>query len=253
MEIAALQMHAKLGDRAANFEKTERLLEGVEADIIVLPEYFDIGWCPEGSLDNGEAAEFLSGLAKKLNANIIGGSYIERRGDKLFNTCPVFNRAGELVAKYDKMHIFRAGGEDKYLSPGTNPVMVELNGVKIGLTICYDVRFPEIYRAYMRAGADIITNIAAWGAQKPVPWEVMTRSRAAESQSYVVALTQSGGENLGHSRVIDYKGEILTEIKEGEGIIKAAIDLNEMHEFRRKFCTLTDVKENYEVVCEKIS
>jgi predicted amidohydrolase len=239
MEIAALQMNA------GGFEKVERLTQGLKADLLILPEVFAIGWFPEKfKSDNGETVEFLSGLAKKLNTNIIGGSYI-RDG---YNTCPVLNRKGELVARYDKMHLFSVDGEEKYIKPGTNPVMVELEGLKIGLTICYDIRFPEIYRAYAKAGADLFVNVAAWGAHKPVQWDVMTRSRAAENQTYMVALTQCGGQNLGHSRIINYNGEIIAEITD-EGLMCAEIDFDDV----QKFSTLNDIKENYEVIYEKSS
>ncbi len=239
MEIAALQINA------SSFEKIEHLTQGLKTDVLALPEVFEIGWYPEkfAVIDNGRTTNFLSNLAKKLNINIIGGSYITDGR----NVCPVFNRNGEPVAQYDKMHLFRVDGEEKYIKPGKNPVMVELEGVKIGLTICYDIRFPEIYRAYAKAGADLFVNVAAWGAHKPVQWEVMTRSRAAENQIPLVALTQCGGQNLGHSRIIGRDGEILAEIKDDEGIIRAEIDFSK----GTKFGILDDIQENYEVKYEK--
>jgi nitrilase len=148
--------------------------------------------------------------------------------------------------------------EDKYITAGDNLVMVELDGVKFALTICYDIRFPEVYRAYAKAGADVLVNCAAWGSKKPIPWEVMTKSRAVENQCHMVALTQSGyienGEqNLGESRIIDYKGEELVTITSGEGIVCTKIDLEDMYDFRQKSPTINDIKDNYEVkiLCEK--
>ena len=143
--------------------------------------------------------------------------------------------------------------EGQYVKAGKSPVMVELDSVKIGLSICYDIRFPELYRAYRKAGADIMVNMAAWGASKKIPWDSMTTSRAVENQTYFVALTQTGilknGErNLGHSMIYDYKGDILSEISEGEGAIFAEVDLNEMYDFRQKCTILNDIKDSYEVV-----
>ena len=108
--------------------------------------------------------------------------------------------------------------------------MVELDGIKIGLTICYDIRFPEIYRAYRKAGADILVNMAAWPKSRKIHWDTLTRARAIENQTYMVALTQTGlladgVENLGHSMIIDYDGNILDEIEEKEGGIYAEINL----------------------------
>ena len=131
--------------------------------------------------------------------------------------------------------------------------MVDIEGIKTGLTICYDIRFPEIYRAYRIAGADLFINCAAWGLKKPVPWECMTRCRAVENQTFMVALTQSGyienGEwNIGHSRIIDYKGETLSEITDQkEGAMSAVLDFTPMYEFREKCTCLNDIRKNYEV------
>ena len=130
--------------------------------------------------------------------------------------------------------------------------MVELDGIKLGLTICYDIRFPEIYRAYRKADADILVNMAAWGATKKIPWDIMTMSRALENQTYFVALTQTGsipdGENLGHSMIIDYNGNVLSEINKIEGGFTANIDLNEMYDFREKCRVIDDIRDSYEVV-----
>ena len=131
--------------------------------------------------------------------------------------------------------------------------MVELEGVKIGLTICFDIRFPEIYRAYRKADADILANMAAWGKTKKIPWDIMTTSRAVENQAYMVALTQTGllpdgKENLGHSMIIDYQGNILDQIEDIEGGVYAEINLPQMYEFREKCTILKDIKDSYEVI-----
>ena len=198
---------------------------------------------------------FLSTIARTYSAWVIGGSVITKQDGKFYNTCPVFNREGELVATYSKNHLFSYYGSDegKYVEKGSSPVMVNIEGVKVGLTICYDIRFPEIYRAYRKAGADLLVNCAAWGLKKPIPWECMTRSRAVENQAYFVALTQSGyiedGEwNIGHSRIIDYKGETISEIKDQkEGAMTAVIDLKPMYDFREKCRCIDDIRDNYEV------
>lgn len=131
--------------------------------------------------------------------------------------------------------------------------MVNIEGINVGLTVCYDIRFPEIYRAYRKAGADLFINAAAWGLNKPIPWECMTRCRAVENQTYMVALTQSGyiedsEWNIGHSRIIDYKGESISEIKDQkEGAMSALIKFDEMYQFRDKCTILNDIRESYEV------
>ncbi len=269
--VSIVQMNAKLGDKKSNFNKIEKILERDltgSPDLIVLPEVFAIGWKPEIFQQNaekpdGDTCKFLSEIAKKYKTNVIGGSFIELETrdkklgtsvlDRYYNTCPVFTSDGEMVAAYRKMHLFKVDEEEKYLNEGNEPVIVELAGMKVGLTICYDIRFPELYREYRKAGADLFVNVAAWGLAKPIPWEIMTRSRAVENQTYMAALTQCGhidGDawNIGHSRIIDYKGEVLSEIKDQqEGLVCATIDLDEMHHFREKYPVLEDIKDNYEV------
>lgn len=262
VKLLAIQLDSVIADRDENIKKAERLMEKElsqkEADFVFLPEVWTSGWdCPSfekcaEDLDNAESVKMLQRIAKKYKVNVIGGSIILKG---MTNTCPVINRNGELVCTYDKNHLFSYYGcdEGKYITCGKNPVMVELDGVKLGLTICYDIRFPEIYRAYRKAGADILVNMAAWGASKKIPWDSMTTSRAVENQSYFIALTQTGvlrdGErNLGHSMILNYKGDILSEINEAEGGIFAEVNLEEMYEFRNKCRVLDDIKDSYEVI-----
>ena len=269
IKISILQMSSVIGDIEANINKVNNLVFDSlpqDCDILVLPEVWTVGWSCNKFLDcaediiNSRSVNFLKELAKKYNVNIIGGSIIENRGGKYYNTTPVINRSGDLVTTYSKNHLYSYYGcdEGKYITVGDSPVMVELDGVNYGLTICYDIRFPEIYRAYRKSGADILVNCAAWGSKKPIPWEVMTKSRAVENQCYMIALTQCGyienGEyNLGESRIIDYKGEELSYIKDIEGISTCTINLSEMYEFRDKCKILNDIKDNYEVkvLCTK--
>ena len=271
INVSMLQMTSVIGDVEANCQKVKSLIEKYldkNTDVLVLPEVWTVGWsCPHfkesaQDLKDSSVIRFLSSIAKDYNINIIGGSFITIKDGKYYNTCPVINRDGKLLTTYSKNHLYSYYGcdEGKYITVGDSPVMVEIDGVKFGLTICYDIRFPEIYRAYRKSGADILVNCAAWGSKKPIPWEVMTKSRAVENQCYMIALTQSGyienGEyNLGESRIIDYKGEELAYIKnrDEENIISADIELDEMYDFREKCTVLNDIRDKYEVkiLCEK--
>lgn len=262
INISAVQMCSKIGDKKSNFIKIKDLITSVlNTDVIVLPEVWTVGWSCEDFrdsaeyLEESETIEFLSDIAKEKNANIIGGSFITKNSDgEYFNTCPVIDRNGKLVTTYNKNHLYSyyGCGEGKYVNIGESPVMVELDGIKFGLTICYDIRFPEIYRAYRKAGADVLINCAAWASTKPVPWEMMTKSRAIENQTYMIAVNQFGPMknnefNLGHSRIIDYNGNVLSEILYGEGVIQADLKFKEMYNFRDKCTVLNDIKKSYEV------
>ena len=265
IKILAIQMESVIGDVNLNVSTVENLLsanlQNSDIDFVFLPEVWTVGWhCPSftncaENIEDAISISMLKTIAKKYNVNIIGGSFIEKKDDKLFNTCPVINRAGELICTYNKNHLFSYYGdsENQYITKGDNPVMVELEVIKIGLTICYDIRFPEIYRAYRKAGADILVNMAAWPKSRKIHWDSLTTARAVENQSYFVALTQTGlledgSENLGHSMIIDYSGNIIDEITEKEGAIFAEIDLNLMYEFRKKCTVLNDIKDSYEVI-----
>lgn len=262
INITAIQLCAKIGDKHYNFKKVEEYIsKNSQTDVIVLPEVWSIGWdCTKfqhnaEDLEKSETRRFLSTLAKKYNVNIIGGSIITQKAECFYNTCMVFNRLGELVATYNKNHLYSYYGseESKYLSVGKNPVIVNLDGIKYGLTICYDIRFPEIFRAYRKAGADVLINCACWASTKPIPWEMMTKSRAIENQTFMIAVNQYGQfsnneYNLGHSRIIDYNGNVLSEILDEEGVIQATLDIEEMYNFRDKCTILKDIKESYEVI-----
>ena len=266
VKLLAIQTEAIIGDIKLNIDAVKNLLVAnlnkyKQVDFVFLPEVWTVGWHPQvfpetaQTFETSDAIYMLKEIAKQYNVNIVGGSFIRKDCDKMYNSCPVIDRKGNVVALYDKNHLYSYYGcdEGKYITRGKNPIMVELDGIKLGLTICYDIRFPEIYRAYRKAGADILVNMAAWGKSKKIPWDSMTTSRAVENQSYMIALTQTGlladgTENLGHSMIIDYEGKILDEINEIEGAVYAEADLNKMYEFREKCTILDDIKDSYEVI-----
>ena len=266
VRLLAVQMESVIGDLKLNIDTMKNLLRAnIEkysgADFVFLPEVWTCGWHPPvfketaETLEDSSAVKMLKEIAKEYKVNIIGGSFIRKDGGKFFNSCPVITRDGGVKAIYDKNHLYSYYGdnEGEIITKGSNPVMVEIEGVKIGLTICYDIRFPEIFRAYRKAGADILANLAAWGKHKKIPWDTMTTSRAVENQSYMIALTQTGllvdgSENLGHSMIIDYEGKIMDEIEEIEGGIYAEADLTKMYDFRSKCTVLNDIRDSYEVV-----
>lgn len=265
VKLLALQMGSVIGNKKKNIDNVKKLFEKYlsryKTDFVFLPEVWTVGWeCPSfkdcaEEIETADSITMLKSFAQKYNTNIIGGSVIIKSDEKYYNSCPVINRQGELVCTYEKNHLFSYYGcnEGDIITAGESPVIADLDGIKIGLSICYDIRFPELYRAYRKAGADILVNMAAWGASKKIPWDSMTTSRAVENQTYFVALTQTGklkdGEkNLGHSMILDYKGDILSEINKKEGCIYAEIDLEKMYEFRNKCTVLNDIKDSYEVI-----
>ena len=258
--VMPLQFSSQIANREENYKTVEKLIASnytPDVDIIILPEVWTVGWDCSHFQDeeDTETLPFLQELAKKYNCWILGGSYIRKEEEKYYNTCPVINRNGKCIAMYNKMHLFSYYGcnESDYIQNGTSPVMVDIEDVKIGLTICYDIRFPEIYRAYRQAGADLLVNMAAWPLSRALHWESLTRARAIENQTYMIALTQSGqlsdgSMNLGHSRILSYDGTTLVEITGNENVTKAKLDFEPMYEFRNKCTILKDIHDKYEVI-----
>ena len=263
VKILTVQTDSKINGVEHNRTLVSDLIEANitnDVDLIVLPEVWTCGWEPScfkdsaESLENSATIDFLKKLAKKYHANIIGGSFITKDIKcNYYNTCPIINRDGKLIATYNKMHLFSYFGADEgsYVKCGENAVCVTLDGIKYGISICYDIRFPELYRAYRKEGADILVDVAAWSITKPKQWEVLTKCRAVENQAFMIAVNQcgliKGDENLGDSRVIDYLGNTISKIKKNRGCAISEIKLNDMYNFRKKCTILEDIQNKYEV------
>lgn len=262
VKVLIVQMQSVLGDKVANFSKVEKLLEGQEAyspDLVILPELFATGWnCDIYSqvaetFEKSDILDFVKGIAKRFKANVIGGSFARLDKDgTIKNTCPVFDRQGELIATYDKMHLYSYLGDTENLNSvrGEKPVIVKTDVGKIGLSICYDIRFPEIYRCYAFGGADILVNVAAWPLSRKLHWETLTTARAIENQSFMIAVSQTGEiqngiYNLGHSAVLSPLGETIAALDYQEAVLKAEFDLDDMKKLRETVKTLSDKHEKY--------
>ena len=259
--VLLVQNNAILGNKQANFNNIEKIIEPYKEqkiDLMVLSELFAIGWkCSlfpkqaEGENDF-TTTNFLKKLALDYNCCVIGGSYIRKEvDDKLYNTCKVFDKHAKLICQYDKMHLFQhyGDGEADYNTIGKKPVMFELNGVKIGVSICYDIRFPELFRTYSLNGAKILVNMAAWPKSRPHHWDVLQRARAIENQAFVIAVSQCGkiekeNYNYGHSQIISPFGDVVSCMGEEEGTILQMIDTDEVDELRKNVPTLKDKNSN---------
>lgn len=264
LKVLGIQIQSTLGDKKSNYKKIHSAINSSskrDMDLIVLPEVWTVGWSPDlfiesaEDLETGETTAFLKTIAKTFNCYILGGSYITVREGAFYNTCPIINNKGELIGHYNKSHLFSYYGckEGTYIENGIQPVLVDIKGIKTGISICYDLRFPELYRAYRKAGADLMVNMAAWPKSREIHWKTLTSARAIENQCNFIAVTQSGllknkEYNLGISRVINYDGTINTEITENETSFYTKINFNnEMYEFREKCTVLNDIHQNYEV------
>lgn len=268
IKLLTLQSEPVAGDIDENIEKAWNLFEKCtvkSADLILLPELWTIGWdCSRfnknsESIENSKYLSFLKKLSIKFNSNVIGGSsIIKAESGRDRNTCFVLNRKGEVLTSYDKLHLFSHRGESEgnFLEEGQTPVMVETDIGKIGLSICYDIRFPELFRLYAFNGADIIVNTAAWPLPLYDEYEVLARARAVENQIFVLTSMLTGKINdkynfSGQSAVIDYRGHVIAKLNEEETILQATIDTGTMMEYREQMPVLRDTKKSYRIMEKK--
>lgn len=241
-------------DNLKDIEKLTAKHKGEEFDLVILPELFAVGWHPDSFIENAETMDcsptlsLLKDLALKFNSNVIGGSYILKEKDgTLRNACPFLNRKGEILGQYYKMHLFShfLYNEGKDVTCGEKGLVVNADIGKIGISICYDIRFPELFRAYAYQGADLMVEVAAWPKYRQNHWETLTKARAIENQSFMISVSQSGhimGDewNLGHSMVVAPYGEILCET-DFEACTKVVeIDLDEAKKLKQDFTILKD-------------
>jgi nitrilase len=258
MKLAAIQMTSG-ADVAENLAMarsyvSEAALDG--ADLVVLPENFSL--MAERHSDRLRAAEaedevrmFLSTLAGQHQLVLIGGSVpLPAAENRVTNTCLVYGPDGSCLARYDKMHLFdvelgggESYGESRYIEPGVHLVTVDALSTRIGVTVCYDIRFPELYRDLVQQGAEILTVPSAFTIPTgEAHWEVLLRARAIENLSWVVAPAQTGKHpgrsTWGHSVIISPWGEVMAEKATGTGPIVAGADLTELRELRKCFPSL---------------
>lgn len=228
MKISIAQFKSELGAVNKNFATAERLIElAKNSDVIILPELWSTGYYPTpvenfADKDGKRTSEFICAAARKFSVNIIGGSVIVSSGEEIFNRCIVANRRGEIVATYDKTHLFSFAQENKVFRAGNKISTVELDGVRCGLAICYDLRFPEFIRKIALAGAEIIFIPAAWSLKRLTPRQILTKARAIENQVFVVFANSSG-----KSEIVNPRGEVIAESGRGEEILTTEIDLRE--------------------------
>ena len=257
MRIAVCQMRSG-ADVGANLEEAERLLgeaAGVGADLAVLPELFPYLGPRSGvaevaeTLPDGPACSMLAKAAERGGMWIVGGSLHERDGDAVFNTAPVFDRSGDLVTRYRKIHLFDVElegqppfRESATFTAGTELVSHQVEDVRAGLAICYDLRFPELFRGLMVLGVELFVLPAQFQHQTGVAhWEPLLRARAIENQAFVASAAQWGEfgspeeprRSHGHSMVVGPWGDVLVEApEEGSGVWFADVDTAELRRIR---------------------
>jgi predicted amidohydrolase len=262
-KVAAIQMTSShiVADNLAAAGELLREAKDAGADIACLPENFafiglhDADKLQVAEADGAGAAQsFLSDTARELKMWILGGTIVIRRDTdrRVTNSSLLIDAAGKRVARYDKIHLFDVtipGRDEQYresthVAPGRDIVIADTPVGKLGLSVCYDMRFPELYRQLVAQGAEWLAMPAAFTVPTGrAHWETLLRARAIENLCYVVAPAQagthtSGRETYGDSIIVDYWGQVLSRLAKGGGVITADIDLAKQAETRVRFPAL---------------
>ena len=262
--VATIQMVSG-ADLSSNLAAAATLINEAAAqgaELLVLPEYFplisdndrDKFACKE-QFGKGAIQDFLASAASRHKLWLMGGSIPLDSGepDRVFNSCLLYNPDGKVVARYDKIHLFDVqvgtSGKEAYkesatIAPGSEVIVAETAFARIGMSICYDLRFPELYRSMLDQNITIITVPSAftWTTGQR-HWEILLRARAVENLCYIIAANQ-GGQNTsrrttwGHSMIIDPWGDVLAKVETGSGVVCADLDLDKLHSLRKSFPAL---------------
>ena len=262
LRVACVQLTSRT-DKAVNLGTTEALVAraaATGADVVVLPEKWNAIGDVETlhgaaePLEGGESVEAMSSWARGHGITLVGGSITERREgrEKLSNTSLVFDPDGELVGVYRKIHLFdvEVGGhvyrESEAEEAGEEPVVVRGEGWPIGLSVCYDVRFPELYRILALEGAELVTVPSHFTRETGRDhWHVLLRARAIENQYYVAAAAQvgetlPGRPSFGRSLIVDPWGMVLAQAPDEPTVISAELDRRRLREIRDKLPSLAN-------------
>lgn len=268
MRIAVIQL--AYGDDESVPERTARVVDLVRAqaghDLVVLPELWSPGgfdymhWDERAEAVDGPVAQALAGAAQEAGVFLHGGSIVERAtpsaatGRGLWNTSLVFSPRGDRIATYRKIHRFGFGeGEPALMDAGEDLVVVDVAApgadqaprrVRIGLSTCYDLRFPELYRGLVDKGAELLVVSAAWPMKRVAHWTLLGQARAVENQCVVVLCNTAGTharhEMGGHSQVVDATGRVLAAAGTGEEVLHVDVDIDAVDQWRQAFPVLAD-------------
>lgn len=250
MKIALVQYSPVWENKSVSMEKLKSLLAQTDAiDLLIFPEMTLTGFTMKSNdfaeeLE-GESYIFFSSLAKEKKCAILFGM-IEKGKKKNFNTLVHLNNQGKIISTYRKIHPFSYSTEDVFYGKGKNTVVTKVKGIKIGLSICYDLRFPELYRFYAKDKVHLIVDIANWPDTRVEHWRTLLKARAIENQCYVAGVNRVGNDPKlhynGFSSVFDPMGKEIFAVENEEKVIVAEIDKTYVNEVRKKLPFLDDMR-----------
>jgi predicted amidohydrolase len=256
MQVIGCQLDMKWEDKPANFDLVRRMVEAVPRktpSLVVLPEMFATGF----SMRVGEIAEaaggptdaFVGELARERGAYVVAGIVGQEPDGRGRNESVVYDPSGRRVACYTKINPFSFGGETKHYISGSEVTIVDVEGWRMAPLVCYDLRFPEIFRRAAQRGADLMVVIANWPVVRIGHWTALLAARAIENQAYVVGINRTGRdpfhEYSGRSAIYDPHGRAIAELGDEAGIVTAELDLAGLRAYRKKFPALADLRPEF--------
>ena len=255
MKIIGCQLDIKWEDKETNHANTRKLLKNAAPSrnsLIVLPEMFATGFSMNVAAiaedGNRSTQDFLSELAAEFNAFILAGVVTRGEDGRGLNQAVVYMPSGKELSRYSKLHPFSYAGETEHYAPGSGIETFVCNSFIVSPFICYDLRFPEAFRAATRQGAQVLVVIANWPAAREKHWMNLLKARAIENQAYVIGINRCGTDPnhvySGRSQIIDPRGEILADAGSSEGWIDAQLDLQDLINYRGEFPALEDMRND---------
>ncbi|MBR2400802.1 MAG: nitrilase family protein [Tidjanibacter sp.] len=248
MKVAILQFDIKHLDREGNIHTIERLLDGVECDLVILPEMFATGYCIDAEQVSEPAEGATYSWMKRISAEggfgIMGSVAVCDKGN-YFNRMYIILPDGT-TCHYDKRHLFTFAGEERTFARGTERVVVEWKGVRILPLICYDLRFPVW--SYLPGGVDLIVYSASWAASRAGAWDTLLPARAVENQAWVAGVNRTGIDHEGtpyngHSAIYDHLGRKVADCGESEQVVVVELQPEKIAAFREKFRAWQDADQ----------
>lgn len=251
MNIAVVQMDLVWHDRNANHQKAARLLQAdppVPGSLVILPEAFPVGFTmnvDEVADRNNQTGQFLSELAGRYKITVVGGNII-KPDDRGRNIAIVSGPQGQVLTTYEKIHPFSYAGEHRYYKAGEQVVWFDCMGATISPLICYDLRFPEVFRLAVRGGTEVFVVIANWPTSRVSHWLALLAARAIENQAYVIGCNRCGSDPHvtypGRSVIVDPQGNVQADAGENEIVLRHQLDLEKLRAYRKSFPALQDIR-----------
>lgn len=250
IRLALVQMAIKEGDIAGNWHRARGYIERAGdsgADLVLLPEMWLTGFSYRrlSALAEKTPASLrkVGAASKKFRLAVIG-SWPEKDNGCLYNTAYVIGPDGEVRSSYRKVHLFRPMKEDVFLAPGDYLTVADLEIGKVGVSLCYDLRFPEMVRKLALAGAELIVFPSQWPLGRLSHFHILLAARAVENQLFTAGANRTGRGGVvdfgGHSAIVNPRGEVMARLGREEGLLEAELDLDEVDVTRREVCYLKD-------------